>query len=208
VLDNSGNGNDGEAHNVQLVPGKEGNALHFGAEGSYLKLPPSDKIIGTSPKEGTIEFWVKPDMDPEELPDSTPAPYNFRTYYETLVLLKKKSGNILPDGCNEISLVLFKASPGKGYLRGKVVPGDSPKRFVRIDSPLKKGVWTHIAMIWTSDKLSLYVDGELAAENTGEFSTVEIDSYPGYVGRFGATQFHGTIDELRIVSNAVNIDEE
>lgn len=208
VRDISGKGNDGMAHNIELVEGKKGKALFFNGTNSCVILPPSNTVIGSNPKEGTIEFWVKPEWDPEDLPMITPAPYNFRIYYETFVCLKKKSGNQLPDGYNIIGLFQMKNTGGKGWLLGNVVPGDSMDRWVRVASPLKKGVWTHVAMIWTPEALSLYVNGERVAQNTRKFSSPDIDDFHGLVGGYQATHFHGAIDELRIIPKAIDIEDD
>jgi hypothetical protein len=64
------------------------------------------------------------------------------------------------------------------------------------------GPWLHVAAIWDGEKLRLFQDGELVAENAGPINTA---AWPGpmVVGQYAASlrpdyQTHGTITGLKI----------
>lgn len=197
----------GEVHNAKLVAGKKGKALFLDGKNSFVKLPPGNEIIGNTASKGTIEFWVKPAYDTKELSELTPLLPNFRFYYVSFIWLLSKCGNALPDGGNMISIFQMMDKNSKRIWLCATVTGTSC-RIVKIISPLKKDIWTHIAITWTPDKLSLFINGNLECSNKKKLEAVPVmDDTPGFLGSYRGTLFKGAIDELKIVPEVLDINE-
>ena len=179
---------DGEGHS--------GRGIRIGK--TPLRLPGGSNILGAQPTAGTIAFWVKPEFEPKD----------YQTHEQILCLfyLMETDGNGLPDGYDEIGI----------YLMARVlclrVGGLSPQTIFAgsVDSPFKKGEWTHIAVTWQPNERILYVDGKPVLENRYEFLPPKLDGFPGNLGNHPPTDRFpapGIYDYLYIFDRALSATE-
>ena len=75
--------------------------------------------------------------------------------------------------------------------------------------PLDRETWYHIAMTFDGATIRVYVDGEPAGENPQLGPTIDSPDLSVIVGNSfnGERQFEGTIDEVRVWSRILRIDE-
>jgi hypothetical protein len=75
--------------------------------------------------------------------------------------------------------------------------------------PLDRGTWYHVAMTFDGAMIRVYVDGEPAGENPQLGPTIDSPDLSVIVGNSfnGERQFEGTIDEVRIWSRILGVDE-
>ncbi|MGD9519046.1 MAG: LamG domain-containing protein [Armatimonadota bacterium] len=168
-------------------------------DGAWLELPEARLLLGDRCSDGTMALWVRPDFDPAGLPGGT------WEGWVTILYIQKRSGNGLPDGRNEIGLTLHGPQ-----LIAKVVGGEELSPFAVRPCPLKQGQWTHLAMTWSPTARRLYVDGQLAAEATGQFSPTLLDDFPAAVGRHpssGKWFFTGAVADLRLYREPLSAQE-
>jgi hypothetical protein len=164
---------------------------------SWAELPGGRLLLGERSAAGTLALWCRPDFDFATLPQGT------WDGWVVIAYIQKHSGNGLPDGYNEIGLSIH-----AGRLFGKVYAGsDDPGPFPGVPCPLKPGQWTHLAVTWTPDARSLYVDGKLAAQVTGALKPVELDDTPMLLGCHPPTHrwlFTGALADVRVYDSALS----
>ena len=75
--------------------------------------------------------------------------------------------------------------------------------------PLDRQTWYHIAMTFDGATIRVYVDGEPAGENPQLGPTIDSPDFSVIVGNSfnGERQFEGTIDEVRVWSRILQVDE-
>jgi hypothetical protein len=166
-----------------LGPGKFGTGLVLPGEvGNGLYLPNPVAFFGPTAQAGTIALWVKPDFDPAQ-----------ETSQRAIIDLMPRSGNTMIDGAEVV------INTDKNFLVGRPCVSTG----ARIPSPLKRGVWTHLALAWDCHAgWSFYVDGQKVSESASAFAPTALEAgWPGRVGCFtvgGDFPFAGTLDELRL----------
>ncbi len=163
-----------------------------------LKLPGGSDILGPQPAAGTIAFWVKPEFEPKD--------YQSREQYLCLCYLMETDGNGLPDGNDEIGIYL---TAGRLCLR---LGGYSPQTVFAgsVESPFRKGEWTHVAVTWQPGERTLYIDGKPVLENHNEFLPPKLDAFPGNLGNHPPTERFaapGIYDDLFIFDRALSAVE-
>jgi hypothetical protein len=197
LADLSGNGFHALLHGetMHLIEGpRAGQKAILLRNGEWLEPPEARVLLGEESQRGGIALWVRPDFDPLALPQGT------WEGWVVLIYFQKRSGNGLPDGYNEIGLALH----GK-ELRAKVVGGQELAPFAVIPSPLRQGLWTHLAITWSPSERRLYVDGKLVAESRGNFPPTVLDDFPSAIGRHppsGRWLFTGAIADVRVYREA------
>ena len=150
----------------------QSSALRFTADGQYVLIPHTDELDMIS--DGlTIEAWVKPEV------------------------------GILSRGYDSI---ISKQLNGTGYMLATNIASPDERFKAEVDgiqvtsrAQPAIGAWQHVAAVWDSGQLKIYVNGQFdGVINTGHPIP---NSFPLWIGSspFGAdTNWRGAIDEVRI----------
>ncbi len=187
IFDCSGNKNHAQVSRSQRVPNGFGKAIEIRERG-FVFLPREDRILGKCPLEGTIEFDVRPNLDPATLKYADDQ--HCKQYLFNIML---DNGRL--DGKNEIGIY---AEREKLCVRF----GTDDTTFGEADSPLKNSQWAHLTLTWKPGLRQLYVDGKLLFESKAPYSVPNLSTafytlgaaYPGD-RRF---VFNGAFDNLKI----------
>ncbi|GEM_PF-2508087 len=169
------------ANTVAFVPGKYGNGILCAREGDYVAFPSHGAI---SFKEGTLEMWVKPEMD---MKDVTTHLFLFMIYKSD----KDHALYIYYNSVNQtICMFLSKNEDGKII---SCYPQASVKEW-------KKGEWHHLAFTWGKGAF-IYFDGEMVASVKYEGKETPLPANKFFVGStpWKSNQARMVIDELRIL---------
>ena len=199
IFDYSGNGMIGlpeSPSNVRRVPSGDGMALQLEKNG-YVTLPSGKALLGPQPKEGTIEFSVRPDFDPATLTSAG------TDKYACLFYLMETDRNALPDGLDEIGLYIKNERLHLRLGGHEVLVGSVP-------NPFRKGQWHRVAIVWKPGERTLFVDGKPLIRNTAPYTPPRLDGFRGTLGAHSphhAFPFNGTFDNLKIWSRALREDE-
>ena len=192
LFDYSGNGFIGIPTNAQRVANGDGKALQIQNKG-YVQLPSGIDLLGPQPTEGTVEFMVRPDFDPQTLANTG------SDKYACLFYLMETDGNGLPDGFDEIAV----------YIKNdqlRIHCGGMPAFAGGTPTPLSEGQWHRIALVWKPNDRRLYIDGKLLIHNTSAYTAPRLDAFKGTLGAHSphhAFTFNGTFDNLKIWSHAL-----
>ena len=166
---------DGTISGATLTDGIYGKALDFDGSNDYVSIPSDDRLHLTG--KTTIEAWVK---------------------YDGAGI---GAGSVDTIVAQEGHFWIFTRRTGPSA--GKIVfeSGNTPwTPDVYSDTALSTGVWTHIAVVRTSNiHVKIYINGLL----DGEGNTYAPDATSAntlYIGGYAGTfhNFNGTIDEVRI----------
>ncbi len=160
----------------------------------YLSYPLKGNI---SPKEGSIEMWVKPEIDPQEPLKRWYSFYFFVVY---------------PSPGKRAPTFFAFWKPGEGprmggtYMReGKQIhlrntPATWPDKIV-----WEKDTWHYFAFTWKGKEMALYADGKLIRKTLASHE-LEID--PGGFIRIGGSHISPfVVDEISISSRARTEEE-
>jgi len=174
--DTSGNGNKGLISGASWVEGKSGYALDFDGTTDYVEVGNSTTLSPVS--EIRIDLWLKIGQNGD-----------FKR-----VLTKSKYP------ASDYGLVTYGRSGRSLYF------------FVRINnteyqSPLSKNLemdrWYHILCTYRNgDKVRLYVDNEEQGNGTSASGLIDDHSGSLFIGGMDGDFFNGTIDELKISTEA------
>jgi len=193
AYDSSVNNNTGTLNGPSWVDGKYGKALGFDGIDDYVSIP---TLYSSSPDSLTVMAWIK-------------SPLN-------------QSGYIFYHGDNGEFLLHNGERLRDGPVSGRYP--DLASFSVKIQGtwydvyspPLTPNTWHHLTGVWIKGAfLRIYVDGELAGENTAIPDSYLYDpgsSYNPSIGVYkrGAepdTFFEGVIDELMICNRALSAEE-
>ena len=188
VKDATDNDNDGKiVGNFKFEDGKFGKAVVAGGGGS-IDVPDS-KSIQSVKKELTVAAWFRVDADSDTGVRKNGA----------YLLEDQSGGEPIPDGFS------FRVWTGAG-----ITPGFYGK------TELEQGKWYHVAGTYDGTNVEMYVDGEPESKK-GALSANKADWKPQWNGevspgqvlqlKFGPEQFTGGIDEVIILSRALEADE-
>ena len=195
VMDQSGNGNDGElSGGPKWVTGKNGSGLYLDGEDDYIEL------TNILTEAGTIEFWFKPDWD-----GSDPEDYRlFDAGTGSIYFFKAKGANHADINPEDFGLYFEDASDA-----------DWQDIEFNPDGVILAGQWHHIAATWEfgSGSAFLYINGEEMATSPNMLGTfpplnpnmrfgLEVIVY--VASRNGAK---GVMDEIAVYDRALTIDE-
>ena len=196
LFDYSGNRLIGMPCRAKRVAGTDGQAIQFTGKG-YVQLPSGNELLGTQPKEGTIEFMVRPDFDPATLANTG------RDQYACLFYLMETDGNSLPDGYDEIGLFIRN---DRLHLR----LGGQETQVGNIPNPFRQGQWCRVAIVWKPNERILYLDGKPCIRNTSPYTPPRLDDFHGTLGVHSTNHdfpFNATFDDLKIWSRALRDNE-
>ena len=195
VMDQSGNGNDGElSGGPKWVAGKNGSGLYLDGEDDYIEL------TNILTEAGTIEFWFKPDWD-----GSDPEDYRlFDAGTGSIYFFIAKGANHADINPEDFGLYFEDASDA-----------DWQDIEFNPDGVIVAGQWYHIAATWEfgGGSAFLYINGEEMATSPnmlGDFPALNPNMRFGlevivYVAsRNGAK---GVIDDIAVYNRALTIDE-
>jgi len=198
AADSSGNGRDGTLDgNPQWVPGKLNGALEFDGQGDHVIDDDAENYLnGLSAL--TACMWIKSDSA------STDAGF---------IICEQ------PDGGDNIITMRYDAagatSGGTNLLKMAVVaPNDEQQ--LESSSNLQTTEWQHVCMTWsTGQQLKFYVNGveDTPQANDGPRSVTTSDVTTLIVGaggkddNFGGEGWDGLIDDVRIYSRALTVEE-
>jgi len=175
VLDSSPNGNNGTLLNgPQWTSGISGSGLHFGGASQYVSVPNSSSINFTG--NFTAEAWFKLDNGANN------------TWHN--IVLKNLSYWLRVDSVGEggcISGLLWNGSSWEPRLSSGVIP--------------QKGNWYHVALVYNSPNLIIYVNGE--KKNSGPRSAPLSSTEALWLGK-GYYWMEGAIDEVAIFGRALS----
>jgi hypothetical protein len=191
AFDRLGNFNGTIQNGVQIgAAGKLGTAYHFDGVDDYVEI--GDFFEDLS--EGTISFWVKPDV----------------------TITSGFTGDMRPWGKGGIDDPIF---PG-GHLEGEwssnsgVFVADIGNDFTIISNQFNwdPTTWYHILVKWNSASSELWVDGVLDVVRVGGVTPEDTDN-PFVIGASSRTgvlplaPFQGFIDEFRVYDRALESQE-
>jgi len=195
VMDQSGNGNDGElSGGPKWVAGKNGSGLYLDGEDDYIEL------ANILTEAGTIEFWFKPDWD-----GSDPEDYRlFDAGTGSIYFFIAKGANHADINPEDFGLYFEDASDA-----------DWQDIEFNPDGVIVAGQWHHIAATWEfgGGSAFMYINGEQLATSPrtlGDFPPLNPNIRFGlevivYVAsRNGAK---GVMDEIAVYDRALTIDE-
>jgi Concanavalin A-like lectin/glucanases superfamily len=191
-LDNSGNGHDGVKHGTTSTDGIVGPALKFNGETDYIQIP-HDPAFNMQAK--TIQFWFKKD---NITIDDTP-------YKDDMEGIFWKS---FDTGLNRaFSFSIANQSPPFSYYLK--VGNDSNSLITAItEHTIIPFEWYHAVSIIDSNKISIYLNGELVDSVSNEGIIIH-NSAPIIIGKAAVVSpktryFEGTIDEIRIYNRVLS----
>ena len=184
VIDSSGTGNNGifKDGKVNRVKGKVGNGLEFIGEG-FVEIPDSKSLSITETL--TITAWVQV--------NSSFANQGFISKCDY--------------GANQRSY-LVRVDKDK-FSFGFTQTLQGPWFWVADDEVLDQNTWYHVAATHDGEKISIYINGELANENAAN-SQIPDATTPLMFGVHGiapATKFIGLLDEIGIFNTVLAADE-
>jgi hypothetical protein len=159
----------------------------------YISYPLKDNMQS---KEGTIEVWVRPDMDLAAPPESF--------YY--FAILRTSIGPEYP-GKGGITLWRLKADglTVSAEVQGQAGWFNMPSAFgANKTLDWKKGAWHHVALTWKGAELALYADGALLQSTT---ATAALPSGNEGVIMVGVPSSRIAVDEFVISSVARTGDQ-
>ena len=188
VKDATANGNDGKiVGNFKFEDGKFGKAVVAGGGGS-IDVGDSKSLQSIS-DELTVAAWFRVDADSDTGVRKNGA----------YLLEDQSGGEPIPDGFS------FRVWTGAG-----ITPGFYGK------TELEQGKWYHVAGTYDGKNVEMYVDGEPESKK-GALSSNKADWKPEWNGKvnpgetlqlkFGPEQFTGGIDEIVLLSRALEADE-
>lgn len=189
--DSSGNGLQGEGHDVTLTHdrfGRNGSAYHFNGKTSYIEIEESDKL--NIRNSITMSAWFKPESFGDWRGIVVKSSSSTRFYGYALRLPAKAV-------CCSLRL------------------SDSDNSEYYYPMPNIENKWYHAVGVYNKNigKVYLYVDGRLVLEKaaSGEITNSFFGSYPLLIGRdsctVGSRYFHGSIDDVRVYNRSLSGDE-
>ena len=191
--DISGNGYHGVLEKVSYIwdiNGVSNQAILFKGNGYYVDLPRS---INPVQSEWTFSIWFKLDQLPSNRDDA--------------FLLTRKEHD------NESDIYLYVDNDDNMIKTGIA----SNKSKVSSGFSVKKDVWYHAAMTYSSDKLSIYVNGEQKTTSYKRFSSSNKSNEPFRIacdyleGWYGYDEYKGrifgSVDNIRLYSRVLNGQE-
>lgn len=189
VKDASGNGNDGKiVGNFKFENGKFGKAVVAGGADSSIDVQDSKSLQSVS-DELTVAAWFRVDADSDTGVRKNGA----------YLLEDQSGGEPIPDGFS------FRVWTDAG-----ITPGFYGK------TELEQGKWYHLAGTYDGLNVEMYVDGEPESKH-GALDSGKADWKPEWNGKvaagqvlqlkFGPESFTGGIDEIVILSRALEQEE-
>lgn len=196
VVDDSGNGFNGPVLNgpLDIKQGKVCNGAYFDGVDDYVRIDDSDLFDNT--KELTIAGWINP-----ESIRSPPSGTNARG----IVSKRNNASSNVSYG------VFFYSSVADGKL---YVDIDTVNNRFASNAVIPEEQWTHFAVVFNgnlpvNERVTLYINGtvdKIAPESSVSIPDYSSDLYIGnlYYGSSELKVYHGMLDELRLIPQAVS----
>jgi sugar lactone lactonase YvrE len=165
---------------VSSINAATNNSLHFDG-GDYVELGGTNNLNFTSAM--TVEAWIKVDA--------------FDKAWQTIASKGDNSWRFSRAQSGNVVEFAITKSGGSNF----VVTGNKS---------VNDGKWHHVAAVFGSTYINLYVDGALDAQGTGSATTIAQSTYKaaiGYNTQQTDRKWKGNIDELRIWSVARTADQ-
>ncbi len=165
---------------VSTINASTNNSLNFDGA-DYIEVGGTSNLNFTAAM--TVEAWIKVDA--------------FDKAWQTIA---SKGDN---------SWRLSRAQSGNALEFAITKPGNI-NFLVTGNKSVNDGKWHHVAAVYGSTFISLYVDGALDAQTTGSASTIQQSTYKtaiGYNTQVVDRKWKGNIDEVRIWSTARTVDQ-
>jgi prepilin-type N-terminal cleavage/methylation domain-containing protein len=149
IVDSSGNGNTGAVTAITYnQTGKLKSALSFNGSSSFVQSPNTNSLK-LSNTGGSISLWIKPTV-------------NLAQTAGMGIIRKVDYGPYWP-GIGGYGLEIFRATPGgnqviKGQL-GYNNGSTNPTQTITGTTNIVSGNWYHVAMVWNTSTIWLYVNG-------------------------------------------------
>jgi len=182
--------NHGTIYGANWVNGISGYALKFNGQSDYLRVPDADSLdIPTN--NITITAWINADsFFGEGIHSGNP------------IVCKWQSGKI-----GQYHLTVYSG----GNLRFRIADGSRVQN-ITAEEAVSVNEWCFVTATWDGSTMKLYVNGELASEESTNISSLYQQEYTedclmiGYDagGDYPYWFFDGTIDEVRIYDKALD----
>jgi hypothetical protein len=188
IGDSSGGGNEGILTGApERVLGYSGRAIRFDGIGSRASAPDAPSLDFSSWPGATVAAWVKPQRLGHTEEQTIYGHWNDSPSDRTFQILLTLDDRLR---CRTDHDVGYATSPAQ----------------VSVDT------WVHVACVWTSTGLSLYVDGQLAATDAAVGSTLPSNSGDHTLGareKSGdwSQHFLGILDEVHIFGRGLTAEE-
>ena len=205
IVDVSGNGNNGVNMGglTYNVSGKLKTSMSFNGGGGYFQVN-SSASLNLPASGGAVMLWIKPTVN---LPQDTGMGIIRKPDY---------AGNVYGPG--GYGLEIYRWSPGgpqtlKGHL-GRNNGNSYSVQTVTGTTSLVSGQWYHVVLNWTSNSMSLYLNGALdATAYYGGTLTWQNGAEKLYVGHLansmgnGRQWFKGQMDEIALFRRTLQPSE-
>ncbi|MBU4265948.1 MAG: hypothetical protein L6243_07000 [Candidatus Altiarchaeales archaeon] len=178
--DDSGYGNDGHIYGTSFVSARFSQGLDFDGHDDYVEIQDSGSLDITN--EITMEAWVKHSTD------------DFKTW-ET----------IIAKGDNSYRLHFYREYETFDM---SLTIGGKPYNLDSSTKPVT-GEWYHVAGTYDGSEMRIYINGELkdTMNASGDIDTVGYDLWFGDNSEVSGRNLNGTLDEVRILDEALTGDE-
>ncbi|HEV2318957.1 MAG TPA: LamG-like jellyroll fold domain-containing protein [Verrucomicrobiae bacterium] len=185
VIDLSGDGNDGQAVNIQwTADGHQGGGMQFGLSNSYIAVPNNASL---NPPQYTLCAWI-------------------RTSYQDGIFRR-----LIDKGCGDYDLTMAGDTSKGRYLRGRVAfqPGSN---WVSCSTIVADGQWHHCVGVFNGRILRLYLDGHLrwsafkkgGCASFGYDLTIGANRHPISVYDQMNASLNGALDDVMIYNRALS----
>lgn len=178
ILDATVRENDGDVHGGAWIGGVSGKALQLDGKEEYVALPGIEAL-----REATVELWVK-----------VPSP---AAAQGALVCFGRAYG-----GRSDVAVLGFGMHGAKAGVLSLAAYGSE---WIQAPSqvPLPAGEWCHVAGVFSTDGLRLYVNGRLAAtSNAWKGGLPAHEAVLVGAGSWGS-HLACSVDELRLYRKAL-----
>jgi len=182
LADASGNGHDAQLVGAaKLAPEQVGYALLLGSEGGHVECP--DEFTLDLRDEMAISCWIK-----------------VATFNSHWPIIITKGDSVLRLNINQFPRRLAFNCAGLTSLRGSGIRGP-----IELDDEK----WHHVVVTFDGQKLYLYVDGRLNTSElvSGRIATNDESISVGALSENSAYCWNGSIDEVRIYTGSLAVDE-
>jgi hypothetical protein len=177
--DLSGRGNHGRVHGARRTAGRFGAALQFDGRNDFVRIPDAPSLDLT--KAFTFEAWVRPGAT------------------------RSQTGAIMAKGVRRnLAYGLF----GSTRKRGSGVMSAVSRSAGARATPLSHRRWSHLTLVYSDRRLSLFVNGRKIASRRGPSALTSNNRALTIGGTgIGGDWFKGKIDEARLYSRALSAKE-
>ncbi|WP_167357038.1 LamG-like jellyroll fold domain-containing protein [Paenibacillus pectinilyticus] len=182
--DSSGNGKNATLSGTpSFIAGKSGNAVNLNGSTDYASLPTG---IVSNLNDFTIAAWVKPNS-------------------------VSKWSRVFDFGTGTSKYMFLTVNAGSAPRFAITTSGSSAEQQLNAPSALPTGTWTHLAITWSGNTGTLYVNGVAVATNTNmTFKPSDLGATnQNYFGKsqYNDPYLNGLVDQFKIYNRALSASE-